>query len=88
MKHDPAMKDAVDCTGAMERLFDLLDEELDEISVQRVQKHLGGCTHCFDRADFERRFLAAVAAVRAEGPMPGALRERVLAALRAEGWVG
>ncbi len=88
MKHDPAMKDAVDCTGAMERLFDLLDEELDEGTVQRVKKHLGGCTHCFDRADFERRFLSAVAAVRAEGPMPGALRARVMAALRAEGWVG
>ena len=86
MKQEQSARDAVDCTGAMDRLFDLLDEELDDATVERVKKHMGGCKHCYDRADFERRFLAAVATVRAEGPMPGGLRERVVAALRAEGW--
>lgn len=79
---------AIDCAGAKERLFDLLDGELDDETVARMRRHIDGCRHCFDRSDFERRFLAAVQAVRARGPMPGALRERVLAALRAEGWQG
>jgi anti-sigma factor (TIGR02949 family) len=79
---------AIDCAGAKERLFDLLDGELDDETVTRMQRHIAGCRHCFDRSDFERRFLAAVQAVRAGGPMPGGLRERVLAALRAEGWQG
>lgn len=82
------VKAALDCAGAKERLFDLLDGELDDAMVARMKRHIDGCRHCFDRSDFERRFLAALQAVRAGGPMPGGLRDRVLAALRAEGWQG
>ncbi len=78
----------LDCSGAKDRLFDMLDGELDDETVARMQRHLGECRHCFDRSDFERRFLAAIQAVRRGGPMPGGLRERVIAALRAEGWTG
>jgi anti-sigma factor (TIGR02949 family) len=88
MTHEQVTRPALDCAGAKERLFDLLDGELDDEMVTRMQRHLKECDHCFDRSDFERRFLAAVQAVRAGGPTPGGLRERVLAALRAEGWAG
>jgi anti-sigma factor (TIGR02949 family) len=88
MTQDRMAREAIDCAGAKERLFDLLDGELDDETVARMQRHIVQCQHCFDRSDFERRFLAAVHVVRTAGPMPGALRERVLAALRAEGWVG
>jgi anti-sigma factor (TIGR02949 family) len=79
---------AMDCAGAKERLFDLLDDELDDTTVDRMRRHIAECRGCFDRSDFERRFLAAVQAVRTGGLCPGRLRDRVIAALRAEGWQG
>ena len=64
------------------------DGELDDSTVDRMKRHIAECRGCFDRSDFERRFLAAVQAVRDGGLCPGALRDRILAALRAEGWQG
>jgi anti-sigma factor (TIGR02949 family) len=87
MMHEQA-RPSMDCAGAKERLFDLLDGELDDTTMDRMRRHIAECRGCFDRSDFERRFLAAVQAVRDAGLCPGALRERVLAALRAEGWQG
>jgi anti-sigma factor (TIGR02949 family) len=87
MKQEQARPE-MDCAGAKERLFDLLDEELDDATFARVKQHIADCRGCFDRSDFERRFLAALQAVRAGSLCPGALRDRVLAALRAEGWQG
>lgn len=87
-------KDAVDCRGAMEKLFDLLDGELTPDKEQQIRSHMSGCPHCFGQADFEQRFLDALHASRASdvsgsaGSASGALRERVREALRAEGWRG
>jgi anti-sigma factor (TIGR02949 family) len=75
----------VDCDAALERLFDFLDGELDASFEQRLKAHVGHCKKCFERADFERRFLEAVQSARGEQQCPNALRERVIATLRAEG---
>lgn len=76
---------AVDCNAALESLFDFLDGELDDALEERLRAHVQECKPCFERADFERRFLAAVQTARAEERCPKALRERVLMTLRAEG---
>jgi anti-sigma factor (TIGR02949 family) len=78
---------ALDCRGAMERLFELLDDELTPERERAVRSHITGCPGCFAHADFEERFLRAVRQARAGG-CPEALRERVLRALRADGWDG
>lgn len=78
----------IDCNAAFERLFDFLDGEVDAEFERRIRDHFDGCKHCFDRADFERRFLAAVQTARAAQGCPRQLRERVLSSLRAEGWQG
>ena len=88
MTHDHAAHDHaphVDCDAALLQLFDFLDGELDESLVARLKEHVTRCKPCFERADFERRFLEAVHAARAEECCPTALRERVLQSLRAEG---
>ena len=76
---------AVDCNAALESLFDFLDGELDDALEERLRAHVRECKPCFERADFERRFLAAVQTARTEERCPKALRERVLMTLRAEG---
>jgi len=75
-----------DCTTAMDRLFDLLDGELTPEREREVRSHITGCPDCFTHADFEQRFLAAVAAARMSGAAPEALRSRVMDALRTAGF--
>lgn len=75
----------VDCDAALVQLFDFLDGELDETLEVRLKEHVMRCKPCFERADFERRFLEAVQAARSAECCPQALRERVLLTLRAEG---
>lgn len=81
----PSTGAEVDCNAALESLFDFLDGELDGSLEERLKAHVHECRPCFERADFERRFLAAVQAARTEERCPKALRERVLTTLRAEG---
>lgn len=78
----------LDCRGAMERLFELLDGELTPEREQRVRSHITGCPGCFANADFEERFLRAIRTARISGNASLALRERVMNALRADGWEG
>ncbi len=78
---------AVDCRGAMEKLFELLDGELTPERERQVRSHITSCPGCFAHAGFEERFLKALRSARAGG-CPSALRERVLTALRADGWDG
>jgi len=75
----------LDCDAALEKLFDFLDGELDDSLETRLTAHVARCRHCFEQTDFERRFLEAVSAVRDAEQCPKALRERVLATLRAAG---
>lgn len=77
-----------DCTSAMERLFDLLDGELTPAREREVRSHISGCPDCFTHADFEQRFLAAVAAAKVCGAAPDALRTKVMNALRTAGFSG
>lgn len=77
--------DAVDCTQALHKLFDMLDGELTPEVEAKMRAHVVGCPHCFTQADFEKRFLEALQAVRSGRAAPGTLRSKVLDALRAEG---
>lgn len=87
MMHD---KDSTtfDCSRAMEQLFEMLDGELTGDRERRLREHINSCPHCFSHADFEQRFLAAVHAAKERGGCPGALRARVIEALKAEGLQG
>lgn len=85
MTHSPEPVRPLDCDGAFQRLFDFLDKELDAATEQALLDHVKNCKSCFDLAEFERRFKAAVCASRIEQGCPEALRSRVMQALSAEG---
>lgn len=75
----------VDCSAALAKLFDFLDGELDESLETKLKAHVAGCKHCFEVAEFERRFLEVLQTARDEEKCPRALRERILGTLRREG---
>jgi anti-sigma factor (TIGR02949 family) len=84
----PNAEKRLDCRGAMDQLFDLIDGELTAEVERKVRAHITGCPRCFVHADFEERFLRAVRQARAARSAPEPLRHRVMDVLRAEGWTG
>ncbi len=85
MNEDATMGKMLSCDKVMRQLWDYLDEELTPERMSAIAAHLSGCNRCFPQYDFERAFLRAVRSVREENPPPAQQRERVMAALRANG---
>lgn len=80
------MEPMLDCNAVMQQLWDYLDGELSEERREAIAEHLKMCNHCFPAFEFEAAFLKALAAARQDSPDTGALRERVLEALRRDGF--
>ena len=80
------MAQMLDCQAAMRQLWDYLDGELSAERMEAMRAHLAVCARCYPHYDFERTFLDAVAATRRAHAAPGALRERVMSALKTAGW--
>ena len=77
---------SIDCTTAVQRLWDYLDQELDETRMAEVRRHLESCRSCLPHADFDRRFLEALGRVRELHLMPPAAKSHVMAALSEAGF--
>jgi len=74
-----------DCSGAMNKLFDLLDGELTAERAKEVQSHIFSCPDCFTHSDFEQRFIAAVKEAKPQICASSALKEKLMSALRSAG---
>jgi len=78
------MPEPIDCREATDRLHDYLKRELTlELAVE-VRAHLERCRSCFRHARFEEEFLRMLEERARRETCPGALRERILRALREE----
>jgi anti-sigma factor (TIGR02949 family) len=80
------MTKMLDCDSVMRQLWDFLDGELTPDREKAIQAHLAVCNRCHPQHDFEQSFLRALSASRREPLRPDAIKARVLAALRAEGF--
>jgi anti-sigma factor (TIGR02949 family) len=70
-------EETVSCRQALERLWALIDEELDTASEERVREHLAACSHCFPQFDFQKEFTEFLA-TRCRHDAPPELRSRIL----------
>lgn len=77
--------EAIDCNAVMRQLWDYLDGELSNERTLQLAAHLSVCQRCHPQLAFELAFLNVLAATRRGGVPSPMLRERVLAALHAEG---
>lgn len=83
--------DRNDCEDIVRRLWPYLDGRLADGEREWVAVHLAACEECASHFGFARAFLDALHASRSEAANTAdtaALRERVLAALAAEGFGG
>lgn len=80
--------DAAECEAIVRRMWPHLDGVLSSTERERVTRHLEECGNCRSHFDFARSFLEAVHKTRAADNDADVtrLRQRVMAALAAEGF--
>jgi predicted anti-sigma-YlaC factor YlaD len=84
--HDtPAL---IDCETAARALYDYLDGRLPQATMESVRHHVEICTACAGHYRFARRVLDLVPASLPLTDPTHALRMKVVAALRSEGYAG
>jgi anti-sigma factor (TIGR02949 family) len=77
----------IDCSTAMQQLWDYLDAELTPERMEAVRRHVGSCSACLPHHDFAKTFLDALGGIREQDHVvPNALKARVLTALKAAGY--
>ncbi len=66
----------ISCDEVIERLFDFLNQELNDETRTQIDRHLERCHDCFSRAEFERRLREKVV-MSGSQQAPERLRQRV-----------
>ena len=79
----PAM---IDCTTAAKALYDFIDGRMEPEALRSVQAHIDTCAACAPHFAFARRVLALLPASMPLTDAPHALRERIVASLREQGY--
>jgi anti-sigma factor (TIGR02949 family) len=77
---------SIDCDMAIRKLWDYLDDELDDQRMAEVRKHLEECSSCLPHAEFSEKFLDALNKVRDRHLMPSEARAQVMDALSNVGY--
>ncbi len=75
-----------DCTDALKELYACLDGCLDPDRRRAIEAHVEKCHCCLQAFQFEARMLAAIKAPCAEDAAVAQLRQKVLQALRDQGF--
>ncbi|HET7599208.1 MAG TPA: zf-HC2 domain-containing protein [Gemmatimonadales bacterium] len=76
------MSERMNCREAIELLQDYLKQELTPESADLITAHLQRCRHCFDHAEYERKFLLMLERKAGGQCCPERLRLKILARLR------
>jgi anti-sigma factor (TIGR02949 family) len=71
----------MDCEQALRRIFEYIDEELDDERREAMQRHFHACRGCFSRMEFERRLKDRVGELR-EGEASPELQARIRGLLK------
>lgn len=81
----PASYGMISCREALERLFEFLDGELDEIAAKQVEEHLRVCERCYPHLVFEQSFRTAVRRAFRGERAPEEVRTRILEVIHSAG---
>ncbi len=74
----------IDCQGALDRLYEFLDSEIDRDTEAAIRSHLEECADCFKFFDFEKTYLRFLEAKTRAAGAPEGLRRRLLETLLRE----
>jgi mycothiol system anti-sigma-R factor len=72
----------MNCQEWFQRLYQILDRDLDETVLAEVEEHMKHCRRCGDRYEFEVRLKALVKKSCGQEPCSETLRKRIKALLK------
>lgn len=78
---NPLTCEGLDCTTAIDQLYEYLDGQCGEVDAQTIKSHIDGCSPCLDAFDFHAELQDMVQS-RCQSEMPDGLRAKVLGALK------
>ena len=70
-----------DCEHVLERVYEFIDNELDDASGDAIRRHLSDCEPCLDKFDVEQAVKKLVARRCGGDTAPAHLRDKVLGQL-------
>lgn len=73
-----------DCDETLRQLYDYLDEVLDAALRADIESHVGDCSDCRDRIEFESLLMVHIRRRSKEEPLPEDLRRRLLECLNVD----
>ncbi len=68
------------CDQVISKLWEYLDDALDEVRTEKIREHLEMCARCLPQYNFELAFLALLKR-NAHQPVPASLQRKVFEAL-------
>jgi len=69
----------MNCNEWFERLYQILDKDVDEVVWREVEEHMKLCRPCWDRYEFEKRLKERVKSSCCKESCTESLRKRVVA---------
>ncbi|GAA2106117.1 hypothetical protein GCM10009841_25510 [Microlunatus panaciterrae] len=75
--------DADDCARVLKRVYEFLDNELDNADGAEIRQHLAACEPCLERFDVEQAVKSLVHRHCGNDQAPSHLRDKVLGQLAA-----
>jgi mycothiol system anti-sigma-R factor len=69
------------CQEAVDKLYEYIDKETDDITAAQIEKHLDLCRLCCDHFEFERKMKDLVQESCIQQKAPSILKDNILKAL-------
>jgi mycothiol system anti-sigma-R factor len=69
------------CQEAVDKLYEYLDREIDDITAAQIEKHLDLCRLCCDHFEFEKKMKGLVQESCVQQKAPSILKNKIRKAL-------
>ena len=72
----------MNCRESLEKLYQFLDRDMDQVPMSEIKKHLDRCRHCWDRFEFEKLLKERLKKSCCKEICPDSLRQRIQSLLK------
>jgi len=69
------------CSDAVDKLYDHIDRELDNVTAESIRKHLDLCKLCCDQFEFEKSIKELVNKCCEDAKAPSLLKQKIITSL-------
>jgi mycothiol system anti-sigma-R factor len=67
----------MNCRESLQKLYEFLDGQMENVPMSEIKKHLDCCRHCWDHFEFEKQLKAMLKKSCCKEVCPDTLRKRI-----------